>query len=222
MKTLALLAFVLLLPTATFSQTSGTPEELEKDEIPYKERLGVRLGYVGTSSGLDDTFGAGMQLSAHYVHRFATWFSVDTELGVFYMGSTGGKYIAPDGAVFDEGSVRVIAFTVSPELDISLGEKNTFYVSAGGGLYIMSLLLDDLLYQFEQTNDHLGVTAAVGFARRVSKNWFVDVNARVDMFWTSEPSGDPRDRIPLFYTLSNGDQDPLFYQVNVGLMLRLF
>ena len=222
MKTLALLAFVLVLPTSPFGQAPGSPEDPETKEIPYRERLGVRIGYVGTSSGLKDTFGAGLQLGAHYVHRVTRWFSIDTELGVFYMGSTDGNYIAPDGAVFDEGTVRVIAFTVSPQLDIKLGEKDTFFVSAGGGLYIVSLLLDDILFQFEQTNNHLGVTMGVGFARRLTKNWFFDVNAKIDKFWTAGLPSDPGDPIPLFYTLSNGDEDPLFFQINVGLMLRLF
>ena len=222
MKTLTVLAFVFILPTSTFGQTADSPEEPEKDEIPYKERLGVRMGYVGTSSGLKDTFGAGLQLSAHYVHRLTTWFSFDTELGVFYMGNTGGPYIAPDGAVFDEATVRVIAFTVSPQLDIGLGEKNTFYVSAGGGLYIVSLLLDDALFQFEQTDDHFGMTAGVGLARRLTTNWFFDVNVKIDKFWTSGLPEDLTERIPLFYILSNRDQDPIFFQVNVGLMLRLF
>lgn len=188
----------------------------EDGKDPYRERLGIRAGWVGTSSGLKDDFGSGFDLEGHFLWRFRKPFSLDTTLGAFYMGGTGGTYTAPDGSVFDSGSVRVINVTIAPLMEFDIREKTQLYVSAGGGLYVMSLLLDEGFLTFDLTNDHLGVFLGFGLFRRISTNWFLEINGRLHRFWTSD---DPSD---VFFFLSNGDQDPLFYSLNAGFMLRLF
>lgn len=208
------LCIVATCTSSLLAQTEPPPEKEKKD--PLRERLALRAGWAATSSELKDQFGSGMNLSLHFLWRFKNPFSIDFQLGAFYMGATDGKYIAPDSTVFDEGSVRIIRFAASPMVELSLMDKTSLYLSAGGGLYILSLLLDDRLFQFEQTNDHLGVNLGAGVFRQLSDNWFLNANFQLHKFWTSNAEDD------LFFILSNGDQDPLFYEIDVGVVLRLF
>jgi hypothetical protein len=83
-------------------------------------------------------------------------------------------------------------------------------------MYTVSLLLDQAFLEFDLSNNHLGVNGGAGFVHRLSKNWFLDVGVEVHKFWTSTNDDD------IFYLYSGEDQDPVFYQVHGGIMLRLF
>ena len=215
MRVFVLAVSISLLAVNAIAQPP-TAENEEKKKDPNRERLGVTIGYAGTQSGISNVVGAGVDVALHFLYRFKKPYALDTTLGAFYMGDAGAPYIARDGAVFDEASMRIIRITLAPTLELGIGEKTDIRLSAGGGVYSVSILLREAIYQLDDRDDHLGVTAAAGLVRQFTKNWSFELNAEVHKFWTSAEPGDN------FYIVSEGDQDPLFYVVNVGLMLRLF
>ncbi|MDH3216202.1 MAG: hypothetical protein OEN01_07915, partial [Candidatus Krumholzibacteria bacterium] len=174
--------------------------------------------YAATTSGLDNVFGGGINLSLHYIQRITHPFAADFTLGAFYLGSTSRDDITTlrfgPTLSFDNVAMRVLRFTAAPMIEFEFDERTDFFISAGGGLYILSLLIDDAFREADVNTTHFGLNVGGGAIRQLSKNWFVDVSLQVHKFWTSD--GD------LFFDYSEGDGDPLFYQVSVGAMLRLF
>jgi opacity protein-like surface antigen len=209
-----LLALMLSCIAVTCIAQGDTHDEKQ----PSGERLGLRVGYVQTTSGLDNVFGGGVNLALHFVQRIKEPFSVDVSLGAFYLGSTSRNDITVGvfGTSYDNVSMRIINFTAAPMVDFKLSDRTNLYASAGVGLYTVSLLVDENIFQFDLTDNHLGVNFGGGVVRRISENWFLELNAQAHKFWTSTDDTD------LFYRYSEGDKNPLFYDINVGVLLHLF
>jgi hypothetical protein len=204
----------MVLPARLAVAQSESTEE--KD--PHRQRLGLRAGYVTTPSGLNNVFGSGLDLSIHWIQRIKYPFGFDMTLGAFYLGSTSREDITISvfNQQFDNVSMRVLHVTAAPMLEFGLGSRTELFVSAGAGLYTVSLLLDQAFSEFDLTNSHFGVVASSGIIRQISGNWFVDVSFQLHKFWTSAKTDD------LFFLYSEGDSNPIFYDATVGVMLRLF
>ena len=82
--------------------------------------------------------------------------------------------------------------------------------------YTVSLLVDSGLFQFDFTDNHFGVNGGLGILRSVTENWSLDLNVQIHKFWTADDVDD------IFYVYSDGDRNPLFYQITAGATLRLF
>ena len=206
---------------AAFAQVDSSEpeaEQPEKQKDPNRERLGIRAGYVGTSHNLGNAFGGGLDLSLHWVQRVKYPLAFDVTLGAFYLGSTTREDItvAVFNQLFDNVSMRVIHVTVAPTLEMGLGERTHLFVQAGGGLYRVSLLVDRGFSEADFSNSHFGVLGGAGLIRQVSNSWFLDMSLQVHKFWTG------RDFDDFVFRYSEGDGNPVFYNVSIGLMLRLF
>lgn len=206
---------VLLVLAASHSiaQEAG-----ESEGDIYKERLGIRVGYSKTTSDLDKSFGGGVNLAAHFVQRIKKPFSVDVTFGAIYLGSTEQRELY--GKVYDNVAMRIITMTAALMVEFPMNDHTNFYISGGLGLYTVSLLIDESVREFEATDNHFGVNAGTGVFRRLSKNWFIDLNFQLHKFWT----GDEHNPLKTdwVYFFSDGDKDPLFWAITGGVVLRLF
>lgn len=217
MRTIFAAVIISLLAVNAIAQPPRPGSEREVPERE-RERLGVRAGYTGTTSGLDDTFGGGFNLALHWIQYVRYPLFADFTLGAFYMGKTGRQDITFDifQQNFDNTSMRIIRLTAAPMIEMPVNERTTAYASFGGGLYVVSVLLDEAFLEFDATDNHLGISIAAGVDHRFTQNWSFDFHAEFHKIWTSDHSDD------LFYRYSEGDQDPLFYQIAAGVSLRLF
>jgi opacity protein-like surface antigen len=211
MKKLILASIISLLAANAIAQAPNSPGELSG------EKLGLRIGYVGTSSDLDDNFGGGLNLALHFTQRIRRLFYIDIMLGALYMGENSERDITLDffGPGTDAASIRVITTTVAPLLELPMSSSTDAYVSAGIGLYTVSVLLESGFFAADVTDNHFGVNAGAGALYSLSDRWLLDFNAQIHRFWTPD---DPQD---MFYLYSEGDRNPLFYSVSVGVMIRL-
>jgi opacity protein-like surface antigen len=210
-------AVIISLLAANAIAQPDTPPEKQKPERE-RERLGLRAGYAGTSSNLRNTFGSGVNLGLHWIQHVKYPLFINATLGAFYMGKTDREDITFNffKQSFDSASMRLIRFTAAPYFEFPIRDRTTAYVSAGGGYYIVSLLLDDAFQEFDNTDSHFGVNFAAGLTRRITQNWFIEFHTEAHKLWTSN---DPDD---LFFVYSEGDQDPWFFDITVGVQLRLF
>ena len=215
----AILLLALIIAFPAFTATAQS--ENESQPAPRKERLGVRVGYSGTSNGISDSFGSGLDLCLHFTQRIKDPFSLDVTLGAIYLGSTTSDITADFfGTSFDDVSMRILRLTIAPMMEYRVSDRTDFYISLGGGLYAVSLLLDQTFQEFDLTNSNFGVNVNVGLARRLSTNWFVDLNLHLHRFWT-EDTFDPNNP-DWIYLYTNGDADPLFWGITAGVALNLF
>ena len=205
----------LFAPHAIAQSEEGAETDL------YRERLGLRAGFAWTANDLEENFGGGLDLSLHFIERIRKPFSVDVTLGAIYLGSTDSEITREFfGTEFDNVSMRILVVTAAPMVEIPLGEKTDFFFSAGAGMYVTSLILDQTLNEFDLTNTNFGINFNAGLSRRISTNWFLDAGVYLHKFWT-EDSLEPESP-DWVYVYSEGDSDPLFWCVTAGLALRLF
>lgn len=217
MRSLRVLLIACILASLPRTHAVAGSESAEPKD-PNRERLGLRAGYVGTTSGLDNVFGGGIDLALHWAQRIKYPVSADVMLGAFYLGDTSREdiTISAFGQTFDKVSMRVLHITLAPMVEFGLGTRTHLYASAGGGLYTVSLLLDRAFSEADLTDSHFGVVGSGGVIGQISKNWFVDATMTFYKFWTTDERDD------LFYIYSEGDSNPLFYSITAGVMLRLF
>lgn len=188
---------------------------------PFRERLGLRTGFAWTANDLEENFGGGLDLSLHFIQRIRKPFSVDVSLGAIYLGSTDTDITRQVfGTEFDDVSMRVLIITAAPMVEIPLGERTDVFLSAGVGIYAVSLILDQTLNEFDLTNNHFGVNLNAGLSRRIFTNWFLDAGVYLHKFWTDDEL-DP-DSPDWVYIYSEGDSSPLFWCITAGVALRLF
>jgi hypothetical protein len=214
-----LLVFIIALFVLPLCGTPALAQpEPEDNKDPNRERIGLRAGYVGTTSNIGNVFGSGLDLSLHWVQRIKYPFAVDATLGAFYLGSTGREDITISifGQRFDNVSMRVLHITVAPMIEFGLTERTYLFASLGGGLYTVSVLIDQAFSEADLSNSHFGVVASGGIIRQISGNWFVDASFQLHKLWTDADNDD------LFYRYSEGETNPVFYDITLGVMLRLF
>ena len=213
MKRLWIAVIITFLASNAIAQT-----DFDTVDDPNKERLGLRIGYVGTSSDMHNVFGGGLDLSLHFIQRITGPLFVDVSFGALYMGGTSRDDITAARyplTQIDDESLRVIKVTVAPMFETAVTDRTTFYILGGVGFYSMSLLLESGFLAADDTDNHLGVNGGTGLIYRMTQNWMVEFNLQVHKLWTDDEKG-------IFFDYSDGDSDPLFYNIDVGVMLRLF
>jgi opacity protein-like surface antigen len=211
--------FAAIIALTASGAIAQSPDEPDAD--PYRERLGLRAGFAWTANDLEENFGGGLDLSLHFIQRIRKPFSVDVSLGAIYLGSTDSD-ITRDffGTEFDDVSMRILFVTAAPMVEIPLGERTDFFLSAGAGMYVVSLILDQTLSEIDLSNTNFGINLNAGLSRRISTNWFLDAGVYMHKFWT-EDSLDAASP-DWVYLYSEGDPSPLFWCVTAGVALRLF
>ena len=222
MRILLIIAIITACAGNAIAQQSPPPppqqEQKEDDPNKWGERLGLRIGYVGTSSGLENSFGGGVNVALHWVQSVHGPFGLSFALGAFALGSTDREDITIDffGTTLDDVNMRIINFSFGPSVELPINERMRFHASIRGALYTVTLFVTQGLNQGDPSDNHLGANGTAGLVYRLSTNWFLDLDMQLHKIWTSS---DPTD---IIYAYSEGEQDPLFYVVNVGVMLRLF
>ena len=204
---LVIIASLLLAGTVQFT---GAAEEHDR------ETVGVRLGYAATTSGLDDSFGAGMIAAVHFIEKINSSAGVDFNFGSIYLGRTSRSDITFDRFMTnDEMRMNVIFMTVAPTFELRMHRDYYFFTSAGAGVYAVSLVRELGYLWGTNTQYHLGITGGVGIYRILTDNWNLDLNIVVHKFWTEDAFDD------WVAVYSEGDQDPLFYQITVGVSVDI-
>lgn len=205
--TRTIIPFLLLVSTA---------QNVHSEEKNIRETVGVRFGYAETTSRLDDSFGAGFIAVLHFVEKFNSNTGIDFSFGSFYMGRTFRKDITFDRFLTtDDIRMNIIFMTAAPLFELKMRQDYYFYGSGGLGLYAVSLVREMGYLWGSNTQYHLGVTGGLGFYHVLTDNWNLDLNLAVHQFWTDN---DFDDWVAVY---SEGDQDPFFYQITVGVSLDI-
>ncbi len=216
-----LTAIVVSAMLAWISAVANAQPPPQPEQKATNERLGIRAGYAWTANNISENFGGGLDLNLHFTQRIIEPLYADVTLGAIYLGSTDSKITQEFfGTQFDNVSMRILKLTVAPMVQLPLNDRTEFYFAAGGGLYAVSLLIDETLNEFDLTNNNWGVNVNAGLTRRFFTNWFVDLDVYLHKFWTADELD--VDNPDWFFLYSNGDPDPLFWAVTAGVMLRLF
>ncbi len=184
------------------------------------ERLGTRVGFVGTSAGLHDSYGNGSHINLHFSERVATPWYLQIRIGSMALGDLRKPDLARrfgGAAFFGEvvrSDMRIQFLTGGPQYTVLVGERGTLYASAEGGIYSVSVTLDDGLQAATVSDSHFGANAGVGFMMRAFGAWNVDTNATLHFVGTGTGRG-------LYTFFTEGDSDPLILQLSVGVTLDL-
>ncbi len=187
-------------------------------QIRYpRERLGVRVGYVGTQRGLSKSYGGGSHTNIQFSERVYTPFYLQIRVGALNLGDLRRQQLAErfTNIAGVRSEMRVLFLSAGPQYTLLLGNRWTGYTSIEGGIYAVSLLFDSGIQAFDVSDTHFGGNVGIGAMWRVAGAWNLDLNTTVHYFRTAS------DRFTLFNWFSGGDDNPLLLQVSLGITLDL-
>ncbi len=206
----ALLAVTLLAPL--FARPAAAI-----DDAAGQERLGVRVGYIETSDGLHGTFGDGWDLTLFFTEQVYSKILLDIRIGAIYLGDALNPDL-DDRVTNTPGIVsemRVLSFSVGPMAGLSVGASYSAWISAGIGVYSVSMVFDSGLSVFDYSDQHVGFNGGVGLSRRISMNWSLEVSASLHYFSVDREPSD------LYYVFTDGADSPLLAGLLLGATLDL-
>jgi hypothetical protein len=207
MKRLALTAIIIavvLLPG--FSAESA-------ESIKGREILGIRIGGIHSTSGLDVAFGSGSELEIYFYHGLTS----SSAFGVSLSGHDFGKSQLPDKDVEFLGINQTIDFMIysltgclmsKTDLSKKLRASGEF----GGGLYTStSSIPTGAIYEGRITKNQLGLYAGCEFSWRLTKG---GIHLNLGGKWHYVFSGTDYRQPIYIYT---GKDYTHFFQVTLGV-----
>ncbi len=206
-----------VLIAATVVATMFPRGALAVDAAAGNERLGVRAGYIGTSDGLRDFYGDGWDLTLFFNEKVYSRLLLDVRLGAVYLGDA-LKPDLDDQITLQPGivsSMRFLYFSAGPMVGFGLGSSYSGYVSAGIGVYSVSMLFDSGVAAFDYSDQHLGYNAGAGVSMRVSTNWCLELNGTIHYVSTDEGPND------LFWLFTDGGDSPVILGIAFGVTVDL-
>lgn len=202
-----IVAALALTPHTSFSQLP-----------PVKERLGFRTGYIHTLDGLKDNFGGGGHMTLHFTERLYNPLYLDFRVAAIYLGDSKHPEIAErvTGTTGILSEMRILFFSLGPQVTFPLAEYWSGYASGGLGIYSVSILFDSGIQAFDTSDQHFGFNAGGGVLWRFTDTWNVDLNFTIHHFFTDKTRRD------LYYVFTNeGDASPWLMQFATGLSIDL-
>ena len=187
------------------------------DAAAGNERLGVRAGYVGTSDGLRDFYGDGWDLTLFFTEKVYSRLLLDVRLGAVYLGDA-LKTDLDDQLTLQPGivsSMRFLYVSAGPMVGFGLGNSYSGYVSAGVGIYSVSMLFGSGIAAFDYSDQHLGYSAGAGLSTRIATNWCLEMNGT--LHYVSTDAG-PND---LFWLFTDGGDAPVLLGIAFGVTVDL-
>jgi hypothetical protein len=200
----ALLTSVMLLPG--FSARGN-------ETIKGKEILGIRIGGIHSTSGLDEAFGSGSELEIYFYHGLTS----SSALGISLSGHDFGKSQLPEKDLEFLGINQTIDFmiySVTGCLMMKTDPSKKFRTSGelGGGLYTStSSIPAGATYEGRITKNQLGIYAGCEFSWRLTKG---GIHLNLGGKWHYVFSGTDY-RQPIY--VYSGKDYTHFFQVTLGV-----
>lgn len=193
------------------------PAASEAQLPPVRERLGGRLGYVGTDGGLRDSYGGGYNATLHFTERAWGPLFVDIRIGAVYMGDLKRPVLAENFTFVPdiESAMRILFISAGPQYAAALAGPWIVYGSIGLGIYSVSVLFDTGVQAADVSQQRLGGNASVGALLHIAGSWNLDLNFSVHHFRTRKRTDE------LFYIFTDGDSNPFLFQVATGIVIDL-
>jgi opacity protein-like surface antigen len=203
----AVCALLAVLPDQSWSQLP-----------PVRERLGLRTGYIQTLGGLQDNFGAGGHLTLHFTERTYDHLYFDLRVAAMYLGDSKHPEIAKRVTANDNtiSEMRILYFSIGPNYTFDLAEYWTGYLSAGAGIYSVSILFDSGIQAYDYSDQHFGFNGGGGILWRFTDTWNLDLGFTVHHFYTEKKRSD------LFWVFTGeGAANPTLLEFSAGICIDL-
>jgi len=187
------------------------------DDAASGERIGVRVGYVDTSDGLYAAYGAGWDLTLYFTERVYSKMLLDIRLGAIYLGDAKNPNL-DDQITNTPGVVsemRMLYFSVGPMVGMTVGQNYSGYLSAGIGVYSVSMLFASTVQAFDYSDQHIGFNGGVGLSRRIATNWTVELSGTVHYFPVDTNNTD------LYWVFTDHADSPVMLGVALGATVDL-
>ena len=189
----------------------------EKAADASHSRVGVRIGGLATFDGFNDKYGDGWQMSLFFTERMISWLDLEIRIGALYMGDLQDAELDDEqtGRFGIGSAMRILYFSAGPMVDTRLGSNTTGYLSAGVGVYSVSIEFDSGVTSFDFSDQDVGFNGGAGLSRRLSTNWSVEANTTLHYVIVSDI---PQD---IYYSFTEGADAPFILDISLGVTLGL-
>jgi len=209
---------VLVLLCAVCASLAVVPVQAWSQLPPVRERLGLRTGYIQTFGGLQDHFGAGGHLTLHFTERMYDHLYFDFRVVAMYLGDSKHPEIAREVKKNNNiiSEMRILYFSIGPNYTVDLAEYWTGYLSAGAGIYSVSILFDSGIQAFGESDQHFGFNGGGGILWRFTDTWNLDLGFTVHHFYTEK---NLRNRLWVY--TGKGAASPTLLEFSAGICIDL-
>jgi len=187
------------------------------DEIAANERVGVRIGGLSTTDGLNEAFGTGWQVTLFFTEKIKRPLLLDIRLGALYLGDL--KYTQLDDDLTNspgvQSAMRILYISGGPMFGQPITDAMTLFLNLGVGIYSVSMVFDNGVSAFDFSDQTLGFNGGLGVVRRISANWSFDLSVAAHYFLVEHDIHD------LYYAFTDGADDPLILDFAVGVIIDL-
>ena len=204
--------FALHSAVALVVLSIGSPALCE-ESIRGREILGLRIGGIKSTSGLDEAFGSGSNLEIYFYHGLTGRLA----LGVSLSGHNFGKSQLPDKDLEFLGIPRTIDFMIYSVtgcvmMKKDLSKKFRFSGELGGGLYTSNADIPfGGFYEGRISHNRLGVNAGAELWWRLARRGiYLGLGGK----WHYVFSGTDFDQVIYTYT---GEDYAHYFQVTLGI-----
>lgn len=191
---------------------SVVPAQADGEGIKGREILGVRLGGVKSTSGLDEAFGSGSELEVYFYHGL----SKSTAFGVALSMHDFGKSKMPEKDLEYLGIQQPIEYSVYSLTGCMMGKtdlskKLRLSGELGGGLYASTAEIASGASTMRNTYNQLGAYAGAEIWWRVTKGGMhIGLGGKWHYMW----AGDDYKSVVWVYT---GEDYVHFLEITIGI-----
>ncbi len=205
------------------SLVASTPAQAERVD-PARERLGIRMGYIGSSGSLKQAFGDGRYQTLHFSERIKAPVWLQFKIGTINMGNLFDRQIQEDikkrlPATFTldqlSSEMQFSFFNVGPEVLFPVGESWWGHAGIGMGVYSVAIYFDDGIQAFDISDQHFGISGAAGLLIPFIGNFAWDITVAGHQIFTGA------DETNYYNIYTGGGTDPHVLQISVGGTLSL-
>ncbi len=194
-----------------FALTPSGP--LPAQDLKGRELLGVRLGGLASTGGLNAEFGGGSEIEIHFIHGITNTWGFDVSLSSHNFGDA--KNQEKNLAYFDRPEVELHMFSISAGMIYfkTVGSRWRPTFEGGPGLYSVNAILPSGAYQAQKTDNHFGIYGGVGILYRLAKTVQLNANVKYHLVFI----GTDMENTLYYYT---GESTAGFFQIAVGVMVN--
>jgi hypothetical protein len=185
---------------------------LAAQSLKGREVLGVRLGGLVSTGGLNREFGGGSVLEIHFIHGVADWLGVDVSLSSHNFGESKDEVKNLEFFNLTNVNLQIFSITVGMIGITKVHGRVTSTFEAGPGLYSVNAIIPQGFYDVQKSDNRLGLYCGTGVLVKVANSFWLNANAKYHAVFI----GTGRDDTVHFYT---DESTARFFQVSVGIMI---
>ncbi len=190
------------------------PTDSSSQGIKGRELLGLRVGGVISTGGVNEKFGNGSELEIHFIEGLNPWLGIGVSLSSHNFGESNDNELDIAYNVGLDRPVKCYIFSITVAAVTVSEITSKFYstLELGFGLYTINGVRQAGMFEGTNTFNQLGLYGGGGLLYRLTRSLFLNADLKYHYVF----SGSDYWNVIHFYT---GEERISFFQIAVGVTI---